>query len=183
VRKLKTVGRIVGAALTVLLSFMLISNVYSICMKTFGGQEHPRFLGFSSSVVISGSMSDTIEVNDLVICSQKKDYKVGDIITFISKSGSLVTHRIVGETQEGFITRGDANNTNDRDTVAQDCIMGKVILTVPKIGLVVEFMGTPLGLMCVVFIGILILVLPSILERETGSPQKNGGNIDESEKK
>lgn len=182
-RKLKTAGKIVSAVLTVLLAFMLISNVYSICMKAFGGEEHPRFLGFSSAVVISGSMSDTIEINDLVICSQRRSYEVGDIITFISKSGSLVTHRIVGENEEGFITRGDANNTDDRDTVAHNSIMGKVVLIIPGIGLVVDFMHTPLGLMCVVFIGILILVLPSILENKTGSPQKNGGNVDESEKK
>ena len=186
-RKLKLIGRIVGAVLTFLLAFMLISNVYCICVKTFGGQEHPKFLGFSSSVVISGSMADTIEVNDLVICSERRSYKVGDIITYISKSGSLVTHRIVGETEEGFITRGDANNTDDREPVKVDSIMGKAFLIIPGVGLVVEFMNTPLGLMCMVFIGISILVLPSYLDRmigeNTGSPQKNGGNIDESENK
>lgn len=41
-------------------------------------------------------------------------------------SGTYVIHRIVGESEAGFITRGDHNNTEDRDTLAPERIYGTV---------------------------------------------------------
>lgn len=183
-RKLKPALRIANIAVTVLLAFMLISNVYCIIARAVTGDPAPKFLGFSSAVVISGSMSDTIEVNDLIICHEQSDYAKGDIITYISESGSLITHRIVSESDAGFITQGDANNTPDRTPVADDDIVGKVVCIIPAIGLFIEFMRTPLGLMCITFIGLLILVLPTLADRYESaaaaqeSPSENGGNND-----
>lgn len=181
-RKLKSVFKGLSIAVTVLLAVLLVSNIYTILMRTFTDEKNPKFFGFSSAVIISGSMSGTIEVNDLVICHEKNDYNVGDIITYVSESGSLITHRIVSESDAGFITQGDANNTPDRTPVCEGDIVGKVVCTVPGIGSLIEFMRTPLGLMCIVFMGLLILAFPSIAEyfekyRESESP-KNGGNND-----
>ncbi len=184
-QKLKLVCRIISITITVLLAVLLVSNIYTICMRTFTDEENPRFFGFSSAVIISGSMSGTIEVNDLVICCEQNDYGKGDIITF-EDGGSLVTHRIVGESDSGFITQGDANNTPDRKPVAEGSILGKVVLTVPKIGLFIEFIRTPFGLMCITFAGLLILAAPSLIacrkeDNDNCEPQLNGGNDDGSE--
>ena len=47
---------------------------------------------------------------------KKKNISCGDIITF--PDGAFVTtHRIVEETAEGFITRGDYNNASDQEVV------------------------------------------------------------------
>lgn len=40
--------------------------------------------------------------------------------------GSYVIHRIVGESEAGFITRGDHNNTEDRGAIAPEQILGTV---------------------------------------------------------
>lgn len=187
-RKLKSVCRILSIAVTVLLAVLLISNIYTICMRAFTDEKNPKFFGFSSAVIISGSMSGTIEVNDLVICREQDSYGKGDIITFEDSSGSLVTHRIVSESDSGFATQGDANNTPDRKIVAEESILGKVVFTVPKIGLFIEFIRTPFGLMCITFAGLLIIAAPSFLSRreahgsENAEPQLNGGNDDGSEK-
>lgn len=185
--KLKIVIRILSGALTVLLALLLISNIYTICVRTFTDEQHPRFLGFSSAVIVSGSMEDTIEVNDLVICLKKNDYDIGDIVTYVDRGNSLTTHRIVSESDAGFITKGDANNTTDRLPVTEVNILGKVILTIPKIGLFIEFLRTPMGLMCILFAGLIILALPSAFDHfdrkralETGDPSENGGHNDES---
>lgn len=183
-RLIKLICRIIGIAFTALLAVLLVSNIYSILMRTFTDEKQPRFLGLSSAVIISGSMSGTIEVNDLVVCCEQNDYAKGDIITFVSESGSLVTHRIVSLSDAGFITQGDANNTPDRTPVEPGAVVGKVILTVPGIGLLIEFLRTPLGLMCILFIGLLILALPSVIDRNADDdngdcePPKNGGNDD-----
>lgn len=184
--KLKLVSKIAGYALTALLAIMLLSNVYTIIARSVTGEVQPKFLGFSSAIVISGSMSDTIEVNDYIICLDVNDYDVGDIVTYKNERGSLITHRIVSETDAGFITQGDANNTPDSEPVSQSDIVGKVVITIPKLGAFIEFMQTPLGLMCIVFAGFIILYLPSLADRfnqwknENGEAPMNGGNNDES---
>jgi len=186
VPKLKLISKIAGYVVTALLAVMLLSNVYTIIARAVTGEAQPKFLGFSSAIVISGSMSDTIEVNDYIICLDVKDYDEGDIITFKSERGSLITHRIVGETESGFITQGDANNTPDSEPVSKSDIVGKVVIILPKLGVFIEFMQSPMGLMCIVFAGFLILCLPSLADRcnqrknEIGEAPMNGGNNDES---
>lgn len=54
--------------------------------------------------------------------------KEGDVICYLS-SGKAITHRIAGVTagEEGevrYVTRGDANNTEDRLPVTADQIQG-----------------------------------------------------------
>ncbi len=46
------------------------------------------------------------------------DVEEGDVVTFEARElqgGGLTTHRVVGETDEGYITKGDANPFNDQD--------------------------------------------------------------------
>jgi len=61
---------------------------------------------------------------------------VGDVIRF-RQNGIDVIHRVVEVQGSGpglvFTTRGDNNNTDD-GPVSLDRYLGKVILTVPKIG-------------------------------------------------
>lgn len=186
-QKLKIFSKILSITLTVILAVLLAGNVYSILVRTLTNEEHPKFFGFSSAVVISGSMSGTIEVNDLVICLEKSEYGTGDIITYVSESGSLVTHRIISESDVGFITKGDANNTPDTVPVSQSNITGKVVCVIPKIGSFIEFMRTPLGLMCLTLAGFIIFYLPCVIERNENSRKSsgdipmNGGSNDGSE--
>jgi len=46
------------------------------------------------------------------------DIETGDVVTFNARElqgGGLTTHRVVGQTEEGYITRGDANPFTDQD--------------------------------------------------------------------
>ena len=78
---------------------------------------------------------------------------MNDIITF-RESGVPVTHRLIKITPTGYITQGDANNTADGETTF-DKIEGKVILIVPKMGLVIDFLKSPFGILMLVTIGLL----------------------------
>lgn len=67
-------------------------------------------------VVTSGSMSPTFEAGDLimVIKSDPEKIKANDIITFQTKGGALLTHRVVEIKSDGeIITKGDANKVVD----------------------------------------------------------------------
>lgn len=77
----------------------------------------PILLGF----VLTGSMSPTLEPGDGFVAvppSLAGEVEEGDVVTFDAQElegGGLTTHRIVGRTNEGFITRGDANPFTDQD--------------------------------------------------------------------
>ena len=42
----------------------------------------------------------------------------------------LVTHRIIEKNENGYITKGDANNTNDEGTIYENVIRGKLFLII-----------------------------------------------------
>lgn len=177
-QKLKPWLRIVSTAVTVLMALIVIGNIYTIAARALTDKVQPTFLGFSSAVVISGSMSDTIEVNDYIVCRAQRTYKVGDIVTYINENDNLITHRIVSESDAGFITQGDANNTPDRDPVNPESIVGRVVMVIPGIGLFIEFLQTPMGLAGTAMIGVLLIMLPSVLEKAGENEEQSEENDD-----
>ncbi len=147
-----------------------MGNLVNIMARKNGVAGNHNVFGFYYGVIISGSMSGTIEINDMIFTFKQKEYNVGDIVTF--KHGkSLTTHRIVGEADGGFITKGDANNTEDKDVLRQEDIVGKVVFVIPKIGVVMEYMQKPLGMLVLIVIGFGVLVIPEMLSKGKESAQ------------
>ena len=141
-------------------------------------KENPSFLGYSTAIVVTGSMADVININDLVVIKNYEEYNIGDIIMF-SRNNNFVTHRIVNETEEGFITKGDANNTEDEWVIKQDEIVGKSVLVIPKVGFVLDYFKTPSGLIGILLIGFLLIEGPLLVEdikkkREEEEKEANG---------
>ena len=155
--------RVLSAVITAALALLLAANVYVIAARAVTGEPQPTVFGFSAAVVVTGSMSPAIEPGDLVVCRRSADYAVGDVITFHS-GASLVTHRIVGSTPDSYITQGDANNVADADPVPRGAIVGKVVFTVPKLGIFIEKLRTPLGMTVLVLIGFALIELPKFKE-------------------
>lgn len=110
----------------------------------------PRLTGWVPLTVLSGSMEPTIPIGSLVVVErldgQQPDLsgiEVGDAITFMPNPNdpTLVTHRVVstGGRADGtpvFITRGDANGTNDPGPVSAEQVRGVVRYHVPYAGYV-----------------------------------------------
>ena len=97
-------------------------------------------LGFTPTVIASGSMQPTLNVGDIAITvkTPAKAIKIGDIIQFYRASGEPPTiHRVIDKYRSGgltwFITKGDANNAPD-DPINERQVIGKVILIIPKLG-------------------------------------------------
>lgn len=151
-REMKIASRIVRVVLVVVFVLLLICNWYFIAARSLKG-EQPTLFGYSAAAVVSGSMTGTIDVNDMVIIHPQDSYSCEDIITFKSNSGNLVTHRIQEITEDGYITKGDANNTPDEEIVTEDKVVGSVVMIIPKVGLLVSALRTPLGIFCVVLVG------------------------------
>lgn len=105
-----------------------------------------------SYVVLSGSMEPNIGTGSVVYVTDAgpEDIEEGDVITFVTSStGPPTTHRVVSKTGSGedanFVTKGDANEDPDAEVREPDEIIGEVIFSIPYIGYVIAFAGTPKG--------------------------------------
>jgi len=102
------------------------------------------------SYVNSGSMAPALSTGDgfVAVPSPIADEpRPGDVVIYRSEeieSGGLVTHRVVAETDEGYVTKGDANPVTDQQVgeppVSRDRIVGQAltvngrVLTIPGLG-------------------------------------------------
>ncbi|MFB6077972.1 MAG: signal peptidase I [Halarchaeum sp.] len=102
------------------------------------------------SYVYSDSMEPTIGVYDGYIVVPAGDVERGDIVTFWSaERDAYTTHRVVGETPAGFLTRGDNNPSTDQAAghppVTRSDIVGAVVtwrgdpVIIPHLGRAVGF--------------------------------------------
>lgn len=100
-----------------------------------------KLLGYQMLTVDSGSMEPNFPEDSLIFVKMvdPSELQADDVITFtVDEKGTLVTHRIFAVLQDerSFITRGDANNTNDPNTVPFGNVVGKAELCLPNIGAV-----------------------------------------------
>lgn len=125
----KIVKIVISTVLSAVILFIAVTAVWLLIDKYIIRYPVPRLFGYSFLCVESGSMQDEIMVNDLIVITKTKDYEINDIITYLRDDETVpTTHRIVGKTSDGkYITKGDANNTNDRFPVSEDEILGEVI--------------------------------------------------------
>lgn len=123
---------------------------------------------FKILIVQSGSMEPAIHTGSIVLVMPARDYRANDIITFSDSPNSQTptTHRIVeiknDNSQIAFVTKGDANNAADRKEVAPDKVIGKVRLSVPFAGYVIDFVKKPLGFILVIIIPALLVISDEI---------------------
>jgi signal peptidase len=134
------------------------------------------FLGFYRPVqfwgdtryepVYTGSMEPAIPVGGIVVIKpvNPDTLKVGDIICFKieSESFTTVTHRIFNITDEGFITKGDANEDPDQWIVKKENVIGKVIAVIPFLGYLGYFVRTPIGFILLIIIPATIIIILEI---------------------
>lgn len=122
--------------------------------------------------VKTGSMAEQIPEGSLCFVSTFSRYESiesGDVIAFRANDDMLVTHRAVGITEEGIITKGDANNTNDSDPVTKENYIGKTVYSVPKLGAALAKMKGTKGLVCGAMIIILLLAAGQLYKKTAAS--------------
>jgi signal peptidase len=110
----------------------------------------PVLLGF----VETGSMEPTLEPGDGFVAIPSPvagEVEEGDVIVFNAQKlqgGGLTTHRVVGETESGYTTRGDANPFTDQDgqeppvtdgqIVAKAWQLNGEVVVIPQLGTLTE---------------------------------------------
>jgi signal peptidase len=89
--------------------------------------------------VETDSMSPTLEPGDGFVAVPGPlagDVEEGDVVTFRSRTDDsrLTTHRVVGETEGGFVTRGDANPFTDQQGGEPPVTRDRVVAVALQIG-------------------------------------------------
>ena len=162
--------------------------VYVVDLKVKEAKGIPYAPKYNAYVVLTGSMLPEIKVNDVVV-TKKVDastLKENDVITFASADsrylGTIITHRIIKKNYsetEGytFQTKGDNNNVADNALVPANNIYGKVILRIPKLGYLQEFLATDGGWIVVILIPCLTVMSYDTVKLIKGMKRKKYKNI------
>ncbi len=114
--------------------------------------------GWSSVLVSSGSMSPAIRAGDIVLLDRPPELPLGTgtVVTYRDGDGfeaRLVTHRVRQVGDDGaYITRGDANVTDDLHPVPPERVEGYGRLLIPMLGLPVHWARTDRYLELTLFI-------------------------------
>lgn len=127
---------------------------WTLCLVGLVIAFWPTALGGATSyVIVSGqSMLPALHEGDLVFLRSQDEYAVGDVVAFHPPPGDIahdavVIHRLVaGDVQDGFIAQGDNNDHLDPWDVQPSQVLGEQWLTVPKVGLLLAWVRSPLGL-------------------------------------
>lgn len=125
--------------------------------------------------IISGSMEPNLRIKDVVLITRVNNptrINEGDIITFISTSalnpGMTVTHRVIERIDTGngfeFRTKGDNNKTADASTVPFENVKGKVVLRIPRLGIIQSLLTRRLGWIFIIIIPAVAIILYDILK-------------------
>ena len=98
-----------------------------------------------------------------MIDCQQKEPEAGDIISY--KAGdSVITHRVIEVTDEGYVTKGDANDSKDPGLVKQKQVFGTWGFSIPKAGYAVIFFRSLKGIILTITFVICFSLLGRLLE-------------------
>ena len=134
----------------------------------------PRFFGVRIYSVISGSMEPAIPTGSLLYITeaQPEEIKEEEVIAFygVKDAASIITHRVIENrvVMGEFITKGDANQTQDMNPVPYDNFIGKVACTIPKAGKAAELFTSLEGKVLaagVIAAAVLLQVVAALIEK------------------
>lgn len=98
----------------------------------------PVVLGWTPTVITSGSMAPGVQPGDVVVTAPHDGDGLvpGQVVTFRdpAEPDRLITHRVVAELDNGYRTRGDANRTADSTPVPAGHVEGTARALVPLLG-------------------------------------------------
>ncbi len=161
-KRIHTIGRIISAILYLILIPIIIFNFTLIIKSFMKPNETPDFFGYKSFVIVSGSMEPTIKKQDAILVKKipEEEIKVNDIISFTTKNQINVTHRVIEIQEENgikkYTTKGDNNNTEDKEKITYEQIEGKYQFRINQFGMVIQILKSKVTLFLLVIAIILI---------------------------
>ena len=152
---------VIAAAVFVLLTVVLTKS-----------GDVPNIMGYSVFRVLTGSMEPAIETDSLIVVERvdASEVKTGDIISFFSQDpvhgGAVNTHRVVSIEQNGdnwnFVTKGDANQLEDKYVTSSEDLIGKVVFVSHGMGIMVHLLSNPLIFIPVILLPMFVILVSNL---------------------
>lgn len=154
-------------AITITLVFLFTAGIMATGTKVFA--------------VATPSMETEIPEGSLVFVREADEYQEGDVITakLLGDNDNTFTHRIISvDSENGLVyTKGDSNMSPDRLPTDTSDIIGKVLFSVPYLGLLaLNFNSTTLILVLAAVLVVLMIIrfiLNKKSEKEVTENEKN----------
>lgn len=176
---------VLGTILCIILIPILLINLTLIIKSYINKETVPSIGGYLPMIVLTDSMDPCIKSGDLIICqtASAEGIKENDIISFFDPAGngkSVVTHRVIEVVEQSdglfFRTKGDNNNTEDKDLVPAENLVGTYKLRIAGAGNIAMFMQSTSGLIICVVLPIILLVAYDIVRRRLYEKNRQSDN-------
>lgn len=165
--------KIISSAIFVVLVLLIILIVFYIVRVNFlASNDRLGEVKINFYTILTQSMYPTIKAGDVVITYKEDNnkYNDGDVITFVSEQngGITITHRVdeVYNVNDSYSykTKGDNNNAPDNEITSGDNVLGKVVVKIPKVGYIQQFLVSKTVFIVAVILPCLGIVIYDILK-------------------
>lgn len=104
------------------------------------------------------SMEPKIRDGDAIVIRPvgRSEIQRGDVITFGTEPGYLITHKVVGFENDTIITHGINLPKGDVERVEYSQVVGELVLVIPKAGIILQYVNSGIGF-------VLLILLPASL--------------------
>ena len=119
----------------IIMAILVVMLITSLIAKVSQEDGRKTIFGYSPTLVASGSMLPTLQINALCIVKTEviENIEVGDIIVYYEPTRKInIIHRVI---EDGFesgerylVTKGDNNALEDTLHTTEDSLVGKVVL-------------------------------------------------------
>ena len=155
-QKVKKILKIISLPFIIILMVLAIYVGYCKIIKK---ENSISLFGYKQYVILTGSMIPSYNVGDLIIDKQinQEEIKINDVISYIEEStGNTITHRVIEIVEQNgktlYITKGDNNDSPDKDLVKFSQVQGKVIKKISGIGTAILGITTGTGIIIIILI-------------------------------
>lgn len=163
--KAKKTNTLIRIILLVLISVIIGVGIYTWNAQSLSGNVMPMPFGVGVGVVLSGSMEPELSIDDVIFVVKDDSYEVGETVVY-QDGHMMVVHKIISIEDGMVTTQGTANNTPD-EPMKMEYIKGRVLFSVPKLGVAVSALKTPAATLVMLGAAVLLLIR-SYRKEDTG---------------
>ncbi len=114
------------------------------------------------------NINNQFNANDIVIVKKVNninELKLYDVISYINEDNVNIIHRIIEIDNDSIITRGDSNNISDKPIKFSQVVGVYTNFKIPKLGLIVFFLESYFGVLCIISIYYLLILCSIIFSK------------------
>lgn len=132
-------NKTVKIMLSIIAGILILYNIIFVVNEIITNNNYINIFGVNISIIQDDTMKSTIGRNSLIFSVKKDVNKInkGDIIALQSNSNLKLRRvtNIINNEEVQFVVKGDNNYFNDVQYISNEEYAGKVVFTIPIIGI------------------------------------------------